>query len=268
MRPLLAIALVPYLVGLVALGGCDKISSRTLIKEGNGLYKAGKLTEALAKFEEAAQLDESFPTLQLHLGYAAMALANGNGANGDAAYADKALKAFSRYMALKPSDSRGRKYYLQVLLDAERFDRALAFLSARHQQVPKDLEVIGALGMVSSRANRFGEALKWYEKRATLTPTDPKPLYLVGTLCWQHLHKNGGVVGVERIRIADRGLAALTNALQLKADYVEALTYSNLLYRQRALGHDDEAAKALDLQKAQALYLQALRLNQKNEPKK
>ena len=57
-------------------------------------------------------------------------------------------------------------------------------------------------------------------------------------------------------------------ALQLKADYVEALTYSNLLYRQRALGHDDEAAKALDLQKAQALYLQALRLNQKNEPKK
>lgn len=266
MRLFLSIAL------LLSFAACDKVNSRALIKEGNAFYKSGKLKAALAKFEEASQLDESFATLQLHLGYAAMALANNgsNGSNGDDtknadAYTDKALKAFSRYIALKPSDRRGRKYYLQVLLDAERFDGALDFLGKRHEKHPKDLEIISALGMVSSRANRFEDALKWYEKRATLTPQAAKPLYLVGTLCWQHLHKNKGVVGVERIRIADRGLRALGEALRLKADYVEALTYSNLLYRQRALGHEDEAAKAIDLKKAQQLYEQALKLSGKKK---
>ena len=253
--------LAPLLILLPLFGaGCAKVEARGLAKEGNDLYRAGKFAEAVSKFEAATRLDPDFPTLQLHIGYANMALRNASEGKAADRYAAKAIAAFSRYMELRPGDERGTKFYLQMLLDSGRNDAALRFLERQHRDNPRDVKIVSSLGVVSSKVGRFSDALKWYEKRAALLPTETKARYLIGTLCWEHLYKNDAVVTIKRIEIADRGIAALQQALKLQKDYAEALTYINLLYRERAKGQTDPGAKEKDMAAARSYYKQAIKL--------
>lgn len=257
----MGLASVMLLVSALAvLPGCEKMQARSLIKEGNTLYKAGQLDLALTRYEQARKLDPDFPTLQLHLGYTHMALAAM--ASGDDAdrHATGAAAAFKALMALDATDERAPRYYLQTLMDANKLEEALAFLKAQHKANPRDVKTVSSLGLVSSRAGRFEEALGWYEKRATLLPGEAKAQYLIGTLCWKRLYKNDRVLGVDRVRLADRGLAALDRALKIDAEYAEALTYKNLIYRERARGHDDEKARERDMAQARSYYKQAMAL--------
>jgi tetratricopeptide (TPR) repeat protein len=243
---------------IVALAGCDTIQARGLIKEGNALYREGKIDEAIQRYEEAARIDPDFPTLQLNLGYASLAAASAAPAAEAGKHARRAVEAFARFRELRPFDERGSKFYLQGLIDSAQLDRALAFLEAEHARNPRDLKIVASLGMVSSRAGRFDAALRWYEKRAELLPADASARYVIGTLCWERLYKNASLVGAERVRIADRGISALESALRLQALYPEALTYVNLLYRERAKGQSDPAATERDLEQARRAYGRAV----------
>ena len=256
-RPLLLL----LLAGCLASAGCGKIEARSLAKEGNALYKAGKLSEARAKFRAAAQLDPDFPTIQLHLGYTNMALFAAHRSDPNAKqYAERAIAGFRHYMALEPSDERGPRFYLQTLLDSGRHGEALAFLKKQHRDNPRDVKIVASLGAVSSKAGKFSEALKWYEKRASLLPTEAKARYLIGTLCWQHLYKNTSVASAERVALSDRGLVALRQAIKLQPRYAEALTYINLMYRERAKGQTDDAAREADMVQARKYYKAALEI--------
>ena len=253
--------LMLLLAGCLASAGCDKVEARSLAKEGNALYKAGKLSEARAKFEAAARMDPDFPIIQLHLGYTNMALFAAHRSSPSAKqYAKNAIAGFRRFMTLDPADERGPRFYLQTLLDSGRHGEALEFLKKQHQANPRDVKVVASLGAVSSKAGKFSEALKWYEKRASLLPKEAKARYLIGTLCWQHLYKNTTVAATERVALSDRGLVALDQAIKLQPRYVEALTYINLLYRERAKGQTDEAVKEADMAQARKYHKQALEL--------
>lgn len=239
------------------LGACQQMEARGLVKEGNELYKAGKFEEALARYQAAARLDPDFPTLQLNAGYAGLAAAAGRSPAEAARFAHQAAEAFARYMRLRPLDERGAKFYLQALLDGGRLEEAYGFLKEQHARSPRDLKVVVSLGMVASKLGRFADALRWYELRAALRPEEAEAHYLVGTLCWQHLYKNEAVAGPERVALADRGIAALRRAIRQRPPYPEALTYVNLLYRERAKGQSDPAARERDLAEARRIYQQA-----------
>jgi tetratricopeptide (TPR) repeat protein len=243
---------------LAALASCERMEARGLVKDGNALYKAGKFEGALTKYEAAARLDPDFPTLQLNAGYAALAASSAHRAPESERYARRAAEAFSRYQRLRPRDERGSKFYLQALLDGGRLEEALRFLLEQHRQAPSDVKIVASLGMVSSKLGRFDEALRWYETRAALRPDDAEALYLVGTLVWERLYKNDTLGGTVRIVLADRGIAALQRANALRAPYGEALTYINLLYRERSKGQADAAARERDLAEARRYYEQAI----------
>jgi tetratricopeptide (TPR) repeat protein len=246
------------LLGLLLVGACDTIQARSLVKEGNALYREGKVDEAITRYEAAARIDPGFATLQLNLGYASLAAASAAPGAAAGKHARRAVTAFARFRELRPWDERGSKFYLQGLLDSGQLDRALAFLEAEHRKSPEDVKIVASLGMVSSRAGRFDAALRWYEKRAELLPSDASARYVIGTLCWERLYKNEALVGAERVKIADRGLKALEGALALQALYPEALTYVNLLYRERAKGQSDPGAAERDLAQARRAYTRAV----------
>ena len=107
--------LLPLLPLLLAGAGCAKVEARGLAKEGNDLYRAGKFTEALTKFEAATRLDPEFPTLQLHIGYANMALRNASEGKAADGHAARAIAAFKRYMELKPGDVGSRRVFAGLL---------------------------------------------------------------------------------------------------------------------------------------------------------
>lgn len=257
-RALLVSVLLVFV--MIATSGCEKVAARGKIKEGNDFYRAGKFEEAMARYDEAAKLDPSFPILYLHMGYASMALSTSLVGPAASKAADKAIIAFTKFMKMRPNDERGPKYYLQVLLDSGRMGEALEFLKRQHRQHPQDIKIVASLGVVSSKAGKFDEALKWYEKKAAMRPNDAQARYLIGTLCWEHLYQNASVVETARVKIADYGIDALKKAVKLQPTYAEALTYINLLYRERSKGQTDPKAQAADMDMARSFYKKAMAL--------
>src|SRR6185295_9730334 len=90
-------------------------------------------------------------------------------------------------------------------------------------------------------------------------------LYTIGVLSWRRIANHPMVVGDERAKIADQGIAALQKADQIRPEHQATLTYMNLLYRERANGSDDSWARAVDQATAQIYYKHALEIAKKNQ---
>jgi len=249
------------LVALAVVTGCQEIRGRQHIKAGNDHYRKGEYREAVEEFTKAEAILPHIPQIYLHQAYAHLSLfVPGDTSPDNQREAKAAIDAFNRYLTLKPEDEKIRQIMIQTLIDSGRYDDALNFFKNKLAENPRDLEAIKALGVISSKAGRFEDGLSWYERRAEVTPNDPEAFYAIGTLCWERLYQRSDKAGEERIKIADRGIAALKKAVELKPRYVEAITFINLLYRERALGQASEEAKAKDLEQARYYYQQALAL--------
>lgn len=107
----------------------------------------------------------------------------------------------------------------------------------------------------------FEESKTYHQKHIELKPDDPQPYYSVGVIDWAlsfrgdrtirtEYNKTAGDKGLkdtdplpEALRTAyvqkfeqmvDEGIDSLKQAINLKPDYTDAMTYLNLLYRQKA----------------------------------
>jgi tetratricopeptide (TPR) repeat protein len=222
----------------LSLTACQEVRARQYLKDGNEFYRKGEFKQAVESFKKAEAIRPDLPQVYLHAAYAHLSsFVPGDTSPPNQAEAKAAIDSFNQYLSRRPDDEKTRQLMIQTLIDSGRYDDALAFFTKKLETQPKDLESIKALGVISSKAGRFEEGLKWYERRAAVTPTDPEAYYAIGTLCWERLYQRSDKMGQARIDIADRGITALKQAITLKPKYVEAITYVNLLYRERSLGH-------------------------------
>src|SRR4029453_8042701 len=108
--------------------------------------------------------------------------------------------------------------------------------------------------------------LEWYTRKAEVQSKDPEAAYAVGQFIWTQLMQKGGgpdfqrfdpridpnhprerkipppnaygdIVGQQRVDLSDTGIKFLENAVVLRPKYHEAMTYANLLYRQKAFAY-------------------------------
>jgi tetratricopeptide (TPR) repeat protein len=127
---------------------------------------------------------------------------------------------------------------------------------------PGDLVAMAQLADIYQKAGKFKEAIEWHRKRGEM---DPKPdnkadaWVSIGVLDWRRLHDISLAPnnGLERVAIADEGIAGLEKANELRKNHLSTLAYLNLLYRERAMGHDNSYARAVDTATAQVYYKQA-----------
>jgi tetratricopeptide (TPR) repeat protein len=253
--------LVALLLALAAATGCQDIRARQYLKSGNDHYRKGDFKLAVESYKKAEAIRPDIVQVHLYQAYADLSMfVPGDTTPPNQQVAKDAIDAFNRYLHMKPQDEKTRQMMIQTLIDSGRYDDALNFFKAKLQTNPKDLEAIKALGVISSKAGRFEDGLGWYDRRAQVTPDDPEAFYAIGTLCWERLYQRSDKVGEERIKLADRGIAALKHALELKPKYVEAVTFVNLLYRERSLGQAVEEERAKDLEQARYFYQMAMGL--------
>lgn len=263
----------------VAAGGCDQVRGRQKIQEANKLYKDGHYKDAVRIFEEAEKLVPNFWVLWLNKGYTCkQMLIPGADSPENKAAVKCALDAFKRMQELKPDDARGEQLYIQTLFDGEEFETLVKIFEDRFAKNPRDKEAVLGLVQVYTKWNKVQEALEWYLKKAELQPDDAETQYAIGVFLWQQLMQKGGgpdkasfdprpdptkpkekkipppfgfgdIVSQQRIDLADTGIKYLNQALALRPKYHEAMTYINLLNRQKAMAYLDdpkEWQKAID----------------------
>ncbi len=122
----------------------------------------------------------------------------------------------------------------------------------------------GAVSLLAGfylRTDRFDEAIALLEDLAAADPTNPKLHQTVATFYWEKAFKDHSLTSRQKIEYLQAGINATDRALSYDPDYVEALTYKNILLRMRANLETDKTRQAQLIAEADALRNRAMELN-------
>ena len=149
------------------------------------------------------------------------------------------MAAFKRTLDLPSPDADTRekteKFYLSLLDSAGDRDTAIAYLEKQLASRPSDLALINQIATLYQKKGDFTKALEYYEKRTSLDANNKEAWYTLGVKCWDRSYHGGLAVSQEeRDMVIDKGIAALDKALQIDPNYFDALSYINLIYREKA----------------------------------
>jgi tetratricopeptide (TPR) repeat protein len=168
--------------------------------------------------------------------------------------ASDAIVAFQDYLKLKPKDDRAKVLLVQTFVDTGKYDEAVAFFKPATESVPPDAQALNTLAIIAAKTGRFDESKGWYEKRIAAEPENAEAHLAQGVLIWNYLHDHTEVTDQKRLDLADQALKTLAEAIRLSPQAPNAYTYSNLVYREKALGESNDDNKRLDFEEANRFY--------------
>jgi tetratricopeptide (TPR) repeat protein len=265
-RRVVALASLLLIAGLA--GGCNKLKARQEIKKGNEFFKAGQYQTALAAYQEALRLDPNEKKLHKNIGLAYMGMYQpGSKHPKDLEYAAKAVEHLKIYTEAFPQDRKAREFLVSMYLATERYDDAIAFYQQLVEENPKDTKAMQSIAQMYFKKGDVDNALKWLRRRLDVETTPEakaEVYYFIGVQAWDRSYNFPQIDPVERARIVDEGIDALNKALQVKPDYFEALSYLNLLYREKAKIEADPAKKQEYIDTANKYLQQALELRKRS----
>lgn len=122
---------------------------------------------------------------------------------------------------------------------------------------PNDPNVYLQLAGFYSREGEFEKAIEAYQARADKEPNNPEAYHMIGGAYWKETMNNGGLKDAVKMDHIQKGLQAEDKALQIKPDYVDAITFKELLLRQEALVEKDPAKQQELIKQAEALTQKA-----------
>jgi tetratricopeptide (TPR) repeat protein len=234
------------LVLVFTASGCtmiDRLKARDNLNRGVTAYKSKEYPQATEYFKEAIRLDPELENAYLYLAatYRAQFVPHSRSPE-NVARADQAITVFEEVLRLNP-----------------RSTNAMANIAT----------IYGGL-------DEHDKAKDWHRKRMEVEPDNPEPLYGIGTIDWQLSHAKTGTNGenvpnlteeerLETERLVDDGMTALQKALEIRPDYADALTYLNLLYREKAYLSAETEERRNWLREADRLALRALEVRRKQE---
>ena len=237
---------VALVSSLVLLTGCAKLQSRDQMNQGVQAFKNNHYPEAVRHFKEAVRLDPTNENAQSYLAtsYFIQWVPGADSPDNKKNY-DMAQQEFTAILKRDPTNS-------QALASMAN----MAYNSA-------------TAGTPESRKAAFQEARKWNERRIEVDPKDAEAYYYLGVIDYydafgdistarvqQKLSPNDpGPLKDAKVRVElkekygksiDSGLEQLKKALAINKENEDAMSYINLLLREKALISDSpDEAKAM-----------------------
>jgi tetratricopeptide (TPR) repeat protein len=266
---LLSVSAVSYCRAQTSETGLPLTDAQTQAKNALDLglqaYKNSRFEEAVQFFTQAKDLDPQLLDARLYL------------AN---AYA-------SQYIPGATSEDNARlgklatEAYQDVLqMDSQNLAAIDGLASILYQRAGQPFD-----------ANMFEDSKTYHQKHIELKPDDPQPYYSVGVIDWALSYRGNTTLRVEYNKtagesvlkdsdplpealrteytqkfesIVDEGIDRLNQAINLKPDYPDAMTYLNLLFRRKADMVSTAAERARYTEMADALLDDVVKIKQKN----
>jgi tetratricopeptide (TPR) repeat protein len=252
-RAVLTLAGAALLAALVP--GCTTMSERAALNRGNRAYTAGEYEKAIAEYEKIFRTSPDHWEARYLTALCYMGLYHPGSTHAkDAEYLEQAVKAFETTLKLRaPSQEsldKTRGYYLSLLASADLHEKALAYLVRLQERDPDNIALMAQVASLYAKVGDFPNALKFYEMRANAEPAAKEGWYTIGVLCWDRSYNRAMLMsGPEREQVIATGLQGLERALELDPNYFEALSYINLMYREKekylsSVGQPEEARQA------------------------
>jgi tetratricopeptide (TPR) repeat protein len=221
---------------VLATASCQKLQARDNLNKGIKAFREGKFERAVEFFDNATKLDPELTNAELYLAtaYAQQYIPDVDSPD-NVKFAENAIKTFESVAAKDPKNTN-----------------AIAGLAGMYQSLHK-----------------YDKAREYYKKQTEIEPDNPVPYYAIGSTDWILVYnKQNPLPDDQKAELIAEGLQYVDKALEKNPSYEEAMTYKNLLLRQKALLTKDpvEAKKLED--EATEWFNKALAARKANEEKK
>lgn len=243
------------------LAGCQRFQARVEFNRGNAAFKQELYKEALEHFQKGLKYDPGATFAWRSVGLSAMVLYRpGVEDPENLKMADTTIDALRRYLkefeGTDDYDPKTEEYLLQTMLNAGKYDDALAFLQERRTKRPNDPQIVPAMVGVLVKSGRLQEALTMAEQ-ATSNEQKAQQLHLIGVTAYEK--SSNADLGFEgRAAMVELGIAALEKSDSLVANQSNVLTFWQLLLREKAKSEMTYEKQAEIYAKAEEIYQRAL----------
>jgi len=233
----------------------------------DNLYKATRkgependkmLEQAIANYTIAAERETDPKMKQLALQY--LVAAYGPDKLNDP---EKAEPIVRRMIEMDPKDSANYFALAKIYEDAGRYEDAEQVLQQARQARPNDAAVYMQIAGFYNRQGDFAKTIEALNQRAEIEPNNPEAFYTISTYYWDNAFRNPRLSDQEKREQIEAGITAADKAIQLNPNYMEALTYKNLLLRLKGNLEQDPAKRAALYKEADTLRNRAIELQKK-----
>jgi tetratricopeptide (TPR) repeat protein len=246
----LALGSLLLLAPVAGLGGCAKIESRDLIREGNALYKDAKFPEAIDKYDAAEQLEPDGVTLFWNRACAAesqvLRMKEPEQREARRKFADMALRDFQTWydrLDIKtPEDEKQLlDHRLNILNADERCDDLLTYWFEKQREDPKNEAIYGAIIRQYEQCGDDAKVAEWYVKRTEDFPESVKAWHALAIRRFEPLWPdpesglayNEQLPPTERLKTADDVLGLLDKTVAIDPKFRDAYVWRAMAYTQR-----------------------------------
>jgi tetratricopeptide (TPR) repeat protein len=168
----------------------------------------------------------------------------------------KAEPVVQKMIQMEPDEPTNYFQLAKIYEDAGAYDEAEKVFHQAKESKPNDPAVYMQLAGYYNRQGQFDKTIDALQERAAKEPNNPEAFYTISTYYWDKAYRDFKLKENEKRDFVQKGIEAVDHALQIKADYMEALVYKNLLLRLQANLEKDPS-------KQQALIKQADQLRDK-----
>jgi tetratricopeptide (TPR) repeat protein len=213
------------------------------------------MQRAIEYYKKAAESDPNPKTRKLAMQY--LVAAYGPDKLNNPAEAEPIVK---KMIEIEPTDPGNYFALSRMYEDAGRYDEAEQALIKAKEVKPNDATVYTAISGFYNRQGEFDKTMEALQQAAQLDPNNPQGYQLIATFYWEKAYKDKRLSPAQTKDYIQRGIQATDKALSLNPNYVEALTYKNILLRMQANTETDRAKQADLIRQADELRNKAVAL--------
>ncbi len=155
----------------------------------------------------------------------------------------KAEPVYKEIIALEPNEPGNYMALAKLYEDAGRYDDAEAQYNKASEVKPNDPSVLAGKAGYYNRQGDFPRTIAALEQAAALEPNNPEGYHRVAVFYWDKTRGDFRLSPAEKRDFIQKGLAMEDKALRLNPDYMEAMTYKNILLRLQANIEKDPAVQ-------------------------
>jgi tetratricopeptide (TPR) repeat protein len=158
-----------------------------------------------------------------------------------------------RMIQLSPGEPTNYFQLAKIYEDSGEYQLAEETYLKGRDAKPNDPTVYLTVAGYYNRQGDFDKLIENIRKNIELEPTNPEAHYRLATYSWDKASRDFRLSDKEKMQIILDGLASVNKALEIKPDYVEAMTYKGLLLRTQALIEKDPAKQQQLIREGTAL---------------
>lgn len=235
--------------------GCNRLKARDQLNKGVGSFRGGQYQQAIEHFQKALDYDPNLLNARLFLATAYFQMYSPGGDSPDNVKIGKqAISAYEDVLKNDPNNSNAISSIATIYYYMHEFQKAKE-LQQRRLTIPDDAnnpEVYYWIGQLDW-ALAYPKTMQLRKDLNIANPKDPLKPDVFPPIP----EKERAQLAEQNGPLIDEGIKALQKAIEIKPDYVEAIAYLNLMYRQKADIEPDQAATAADLAQANELNQKA-----------